>query len=98
MKAVNVAELKNRLSHYLRLVRRGQVLLVKDRDRVVARIEPAGAADVAGGGDDARLASLEQRGIIRRAQGALTPAIYAKRPRVRVNVVAALVRDREESR
>lgn len=68
MKSVNVAELRNRLSHYLRLVRRGQVLLIKDRDRVVARIEPAGAADAAEGGDDARLASLEQRGIIRRTR------------------------------
>ncbi len=98
MKAVNVAELKNRLSHYLRLVRRGQVLIVKDRDRVVARIEPAGVADAAGGGDDDRLASLEQRGIIRRARGELTPALYAHRPRVRVDVVAALLRERDESR
>src|SRR5258705_13891382 len=98
MKAVNVAELKNRLSPYLRLVRRGQVLLVKDRDRVVAGIEPAGASDAAGGGDEERLASLEQRGIIRRARGPLTPAVFANRPRVRVNVVAALLREREESR
>ena len=42
MKAVNVAELKNRLSHHLRMVRRGEALLVRDRDKVIARIEPAG--------------------------------------------------------
>jgi antitoxin (DNA-binding transcriptional repressor) of toxin-antitoxin stability system len=98
MKAVNVAELKNRLSHYLRLVRRGQVLLVKDRDQVVARIEPAGASDAAGGSDEERLASLERRGILRRGRGALTPTIYANRPRVRADVVAALLRERDESR
>ena len=35
-----ISELKNRLSYYLRFVRRGQPILVCDRDRVIARIEP----------------------------------------------------------
>ena len=37
MTPVNVGELKNRLSHYLRMVRRGQAVLVRDRDRVIAQ-------------------------------------------------------------
>lgn len=40
MKAVNVAELKNRLSSYLQLVRDGEEVVVKDRDRPIARITP----------------------------------------------------------
>jgi len=42
MKSLNVAELKNRLAHYLRLVRRGEASLVRDREQVIARLEPAG--------------------------------------------------------
>lgn len=98
MKSVNVAELKNRLSHYLRLVRRGEALLVRDRDRVIARIEPAGDADAAGGDDAAALASLEQRGVLRRAVAPLTRKLLAGRPRVKTDVIAALVAEREESR
>ena len=39
---VKITELKNRLSHYLRRVQRGDSILVCDRDRVIARIERAG--------------------------------------------------------
>ena len=98
MKVVNVAELKNRLSHYLRLVRRGQPILVRDRDRVIARIEPAGPADGAAGAEAEKLASLEQRGILRRARGPLSKKLLAGRPRVAADVVAALLREREEGR
>jgi antitoxin (DNA-binding transcriptional repressor) of toxin-antitoxin stability system len=98
MKSVNVAELKNRVSHHLRLARRGEPLLVRDRDRVIARIEPAGDADAAGGDDAQMLASLEQRGILRRAQAPLTRKVLAGRPRVKADVVAALLAEREESR
>ncbi len=98
MKAVNVAELKNRLSYYLRLVRRGEAVLVRDRDRVIARLEPAGGDDVAGEDDDARLASLERRGVLRRGDGAAPAVVLARRPRVKADVVAALLREREDSR
>ena len=40
MKTVNIADLKNRLSAYLQLVRNGEDLLVKDRDVPVAHISP----------------------------------------------------------
>jgi len=98
MKAVNIAELKNRLSHYLRIVRRGQPILVRDRDRVIARIEPAGEAASAATGDAARLAELELRGILRRGQGRVTPELLRRRPRVSADVVGALLREREETR
>ena len=44
MKAVGIAELKARLSEYLRAVRRGETILVLDRDTPVAEIVPVRAA------------------------------------------------------
>ncbi len=41
MKVVGVKELKARLSAYLREVRRGEVVLVTDRDEVVAELRAA---------------------------------------------------------
>jgi prevent-host-death family protein len=38
MKTVNIADLKNRLSSYLQLVREGEEVIVKDRNQPVARI------------------------------------------------------------
>jgi len=40
MKAVRIAELKARLSEYLRAVRRGETIAVLDRDTPVAQIVP----------------------------------------------------------
>jgi len=42
MKAIGLRELKNRLSEYIRDVRRGEVVLVTDRGEVVAEIVPPG--------------------------------------------------------
>ena len=96
MKSVNVAELKNRLSHYLRLVRRGEAILVRDREQVIARLEPAG--DVAAAGTESeRLTALERKGALRRARGRIEPELLAQRPRVKADVLAALLREREEA-
>jgi prevent-host-death family protein len=40
MRAVGVREIKNKLSEYLRLVRRGETVLVTDRGRVIAQLAP----------------------------------------------------------
>lgn len=40
MKTVGVAQLRQRLSHYLELVARGERLLVTDRNRPVAELGP----------------------------------------------------------
>jgi len=42
MKIVRVAELKARLSEYLRVVRRGHTVTVLDRETPIARIVPVG--------------------------------------------------------
>lgn len=41
MQSVNIGELKNNLSQYLRQVRKGNEITIKDRNRVIARIVPA---------------------------------------------------------
>lgn len=42
--SVNIAALKARLSHYLRIVRRGDPLTVLDRDTPVAKLIPYAAS------------------------------------------------------
>jgi antitoxin (DNA-binding transcriptional repressor) of toxin-antitoxin stability system len=97
-KAVKIAELKNRLSYYLRRVRRGESILVCDRDRVIARIERVGAGAPVHGSDAEWLDRLERRGVIRRRAGKLSRQWLARRPAAGADVVAALLREREEGR
>jgi prevent-host-death family protein len=42
MNSANISELRDRLSDYLRRVRRGETIIVLDRDTPVARLEPVG--------------------------------------------------------
>ncbi len=98
MTAVNVAELKNRLSHYLRMVRRGESVLVRDRDRVIARIEPAGGSATVPEDDAERVSELEARGILKRGRGRITREVWARRPRTNADAVAILVRERQDDR
>lgn len=95
---VRVSELKNRLSHYLREVQRGRSVLVCDRDRVIARIEPAGGAMVSSDDDTRWLDDLERRGTIRRARAKLPRDWVSRRPKVRADAVRALLAEREDGR
>jgi prevent-host-death family protein len=96
MSVVKISDLKNRLSHYLRQVQRGESVLVSDRNRVIARIDPAG--DVSRSGpDDARwLDDLERRGVVRRGVGKLPRGWLGRRPKVNADVVGALLEERQE--
>lgn len=40
MRSVNVAELKNRLSKYLRFAKRGEEIVIRDRNLPVAKLVP----------------------------------------------------------
>jgi prevent-host-death family protein len=92
MEKTNISSLKNRLSSYLRKVRSGETVLVLDRNRPIARIEPVGGADE-------RLARLEAAGLVRRATRALPlKLLAADRPRSRHSVLAALIEERAEGR
>ena len=58
---VGTKELKNRLSHYLRLVRRGEVVHVTAHGKVVAVLQPV---EEASDTDEVHLAALEEQGLI----------------------------------
>ena len=63
MRAIGIKAFKNKLSEYVKLASAGEIVLVTDRDRVVAELGPPlpGRAQSV---DDARLADLVRRGIL----------------------------------
>ena len=95
-RTVSISELKAQLSRYIRAVRRGEVLLVRDRARIVARLEAAGPT--ARGPDSERLEQLEQTGVLRRRRKKIDPALLRRRVRAHAEVVAALLAERDEAR
>jgi antitoxin (DNA-binding transcriptional repressor) of toxin-antitoxin stability system len=66
MKTVGVKQLKARLSEYLRLVRSGEIVLVTDRDEVVAELRPTSRQAPLRGMEDV-LQGLAERGEVTRA-------------------------------
>jgi prevent-host-death family protein len=58
MKAAGIKELKNRLSYYLRQVKRGEKILITERDQVIATILP-----VERGEEHSKLLSLVKEGF-----------------------------------
>jgi antitoxin (DNA-binding transcriptional repressor) of toxin-antitoxin stability system len=96
VKTVKISELKNQLSHYIRCVQQGQVVLICDRDRVVARIDRVDRSPDPRTAEEEWLERLERRGAIRRASGHLAPDWITQLPAVRADLVAALLREREE--
>jgi antitoxin (DNA-binding transcriptional repressor) of toxin-antitoxin stability system len=87
IRTVNIRELKNRLSAYLRDVKGGDVVLVSDRGRVVAEIRQptvgAHAIDAAAG----KRQRLVEAGVL---QPGLPhdPALYREPPRVKLSAAA----------
>lgn len=58
MIAAGVKELKNRLSHYLREVKKGEKILITERETVIATITPVERAK-----EDSHLLSLVNEGF-----------------------------------
>ena len=78
MKKASITETKNQLSALLDRVRHGETVLIVDRGRPVARLEPVvsdGAADPEG-----RLARLERQAAVRRASEPLASSFLTRRP------------------
>jgi prevent-host-death family protein len=94
MRSVNVATLKNRLSSYLREVRRGEEILIRDRNVPIARIVPLSSTDDA----DAELLELAAAGLVRLAERPLPDSFFdLPGPRISLkDAVAAVVADRDE--
>ena len=73
MKKVGSREFKNRQGHYLKRVRRGETLLITDRGKPVAMVEPINnnAGELAG--LEERLRQLEAQGHLRLGKRPFTP-------------------------
>jgi len=99
MKKASITEAKNNLSALIDGVKGGSPVLIVDRGRPVARLEPVGGADR---DDDSRLARLVRDGIVRPARRAVTPKALLTtsppRPRGGASGVRVLLDERREGR
>jgi prevent-host-death family protein len=77
MKRVPVTDLKNRLSEFLRLVKRGETIEIVERSIPIARIEGVRAADERGAES---FEQLVREGEISRPKARLDPAFFAAPP------------------
>ena len=99
MKKASITEAKNRLSALIDGLKRGAPVLIVDRGRPVARLEPV--TRLGEGEQDGRLSRLIREGIVRPATKPLTSSLFTSEP-PRANgdasAVAALLADRRDSR
>ena len=99
MRTATVAEAKSQLNALIDCVRHGEIVIITDRGRAVARL--VSAVTDAAGDPDGRLARLEGRGGLRRATAPPPKALILKKlPKVAgvSGVLAALLKERRESR
>lgn len=96
MKIATVSEAKNKLSALLAYVRGGSSVLIVDRGRPVARLEPVTSTTDA----DARLSRLQRNGLIRVADVEPPVALISETPpkQAGAGAVAALLEQRREGR
>ena len=92
LRSVNVGtkELKNRLSHYLRKVRDGEVVRVTDRGEIVAEIRATARAAT---DEETLLAELEAAGLVTPGNGRFA-TIRRVRLRGGLRASRAVLRDR----
>src|SRR5436190_8119816 len=93
MRSTNIADLRNRLTHYLREVRAGEEIVVRDRQRPIAKIVRFTVDD-----DEADDAALVASGLMRKGSGIIPPSFWkARRARMTLRAAVASVRaDRDE--
>jgi prevent-host-death family protein len=100
MKMATVSQAKNSLSALLARVRQGESIVITDRSRPVARLEPIAASDSLGP-DEGRILRLERAGVIRRGRGGPLTEILKidpPRPEPRGDIVAAVLDERRNGR
>jgi prevent-host-death family protein len=93
MRSTNIADLRNHLTQYLKEVRAGEEIIVRDRQRPIARIVPFTVED-----DEHSDADLVAAGLLRKGTGKLPASFWkTRRPRVPLDaVIAAVSADRNE--
>ena len=93
MRSTNIANLRNHLTKYLREVRAGEAIVVRDRQRPIAKIVPLAVDD-----ETAEDTALVAAGLMRKAERAL-PRSFWKTRRADLapgTAVAAVSEDRED--
>jgi len=93
MKRVSVTDLKNKLSEYLRLVKKGETVEIVERNVPIARIE---AVAQSRNRREIDVEDLERRGILKRPQEEWDPDFLKNRPPTpcSVDVVKILIEQR----
>ncbi len=90
MKTAAISDVKNRLSHYLRAVAKGETVTILDRGRPVALLKPLERGD----------GVLEELTAAGNARPPLTPLpsdfLRRKLPKAKKSVVAALQAERRD--
>ncbi|MHB8368579.1 MAG: type II toxin-antitoxin system Phd/YefM family antitoxin [Leptospirales bacterium] len=96
MKAATISDTKNTLSALIDRVRQGEAILIMDKNRPVARLEPVTGEPAE---DEGRLARLERDGLLRRSPvRALESLAGTPPPKAEKSLLAALIADRDEGR
>lgn len=99
MKKASITEAKNNLSSLIDGLKGGSPVLIVDRGRPVARLEPV--TNTLRADDEGRLGRLVRDGIVRPARAAASRAVFTtKPPRLKggVSGVRALLEERREGR
>ncbi|MFN0303513.1 MAG: type II toxin-antitoxin system Phd/YefM family antitoxin [Burkholderiales bacterium] len=98
MKTASISVAKNRLSALIDLVRRGETVIITDRNQPVAQLAPLSPGlntDAAG------LAQLERSGLVKRGRPGASKGLLKRlppMPKTSADVLGALLADRDEGR
>jgi prevent-host-death family protein len=99
VKKASITEAKNNLSALINGLKGGSPVLIVDRGRPVARLEPVVAGSE--GQDDGRLSRLLRDGIVRPRRAMPPQALFSSQPPwadAGASVVDALITERREGR
>ena len=92
MKSASVTELKNQLSAYLKIVTAGEPVLVTDRRKPIALLQP-----LSGDSWNERMAALVMEGVISPPQRVLSAREFLRAPRAKSEnpLTSAVIEDRD---
>jgi len=100
MKKATITEAKAGLSALIDSLKGGSPVLIVDRGRPVARLEPV-TGDADGGGQDGKLSRLMRDGLVRPRRGRPPRALFTSAPpraKAGASAVAAVIAERRDGR
>ena len=98
MKTSSISNAKNQLSALIDLVRKGETVIITDRDQPVAQLAPLSTEQLDKG---SQLAELERSGLVRRGRSSTSRGFLKSLPPMpdrQANGLGALLADRDEGR